>query len=140
MAAVSISFFPDDREKFTTAIQLALDKGVPYDLEHRLITSKGNKLWARTICNPQIVNGKIVKLKGTFQDITDLKQAEKALKESENRYRSMIEFSPLGIGIVNTDGVIVKLNQTLATILGYEVEELVGINAAEGLTHPEDFN
>ena len=131
--------YPDDREKVATAVQHALNQGVPYDLEHRLITAKGNELWARTICNPQIVNGKIVKLKGTFQDITDLKKAEKALKESENRYRSMIEFSPLGIGIVNTDGVIVKLNQTLATILGYEVEDLVGINGAEGLTHPEDI-
>jgi len=73
----AIEFFhPDDRERMSQAIQCALENGEPYDLETRFITSKGNHLWTRSICQPEVINGKTKKLRGAFQDITERKQSE----------------------------------------------------------------
>ncbi len=129
---------PDDRQAASNVLQRALNQGEPNDVELRLITAKDNLLWARAIVNPKIVDGKVVKLKGTFQDITVLKQAEQALRESERRYRSVIALSPLGVGIKSTEGVIVDANQALASMLGYDIEALLGLTAGD-ITHPDDL-
>ncbi len=84
----AISFFhPQDRPKLEQAIQRALDYGEPYDMELRFITAKGNHLWTHTICEPDVSNGKTTRLKGAFQDITDLKLVDKKLRKSEEKYR-----------------------------------------------------
>ena len=82
------------------AIQRALDHGEPYDMEARFITARGKDLWTRTICHPEIIDGKTAKLIGTFQDITDQKKAEEALKELpvlysdfEKEFGSLPDFS-----------------------------------------------
>lgn len=67
---------PDDRETLRSAHQRAIANGESYDLNLRFTTAAGQHIWARMICHPQIVDGNIVKLKGIFQDITELKQAE----------------------------------------------------------------
>ena len=75
--AEALNFFhPDDRGRLADAIQAALDRGAPYYMEIRFITARGNHLWTRTICAPQVVGGKTVRLIGTFQDITERKRAE----------------------------------------------------------------
>jgi len=77
----AINFFhPDDRDKLDTAMKHALEKGESYDLELRFISGNGKRLWTRTVCEPDIVDGKVVKLKGIFQDITARKEAEEELK------------------------------------------------------------
>ncbi len=91
----AINFYhPDDRPKLETAIQKALEHGEPYDMEIRFITAKGKNLWTHTICKPIIVDGKTVKLSGTFQDITERKQAEeelqKRMNELETFYRATL--------------------------------------------------
>ncbi len=73
-------FHPEDRDKLSDKIQRALKYGEAYDMEIRFITAKGKHLWTRTICVPQVVDGKIVRLKGTFQDITEFKHYEEKLK------------------------------------------------------------
>jgi two-component sensor histidine kinase/PAS domain-containing protein len=79
----AIEFFhPEDREKLTLAIQRALDRGEPYDMEIRFVTAKGKDLWTRTIGKPQVVGGRTVRLSGAFQDITERRLAEDGLKAS----------------------------------------------------------
>lgn len=76
----AINFFhPDDREKLSSAIQRALETGEGYDIELRLITAKGKELWTRSLCKTEIADGKIVRLIGTFQDITDRKLGEQEI-------------------------------------------------------------
>ncbi|MFO7665335.1 MAG: sensor domain-containing diguanylate cyclase [Desulfobacterales bacterium] len=72
-------FHPDERGKLSDSIERALKHGEAYDMELRFITAKGKHLWTRTICIPQIENGKTVKLKGTFQDITERKRMEEEI-------------------------------------------------------------
>ena len=117
----AINFFhPQDKPKLEQAIQLALNRGEPYDLEIRFINAKGEHLWTRTKCEPEVMDGKVVKLKGTFQDITDLKTAEKAIIESEKRYKYLYENAQVGLGRTRiADGKILDCNNKMAEIFGY---------------------
>ena len=94
----AINFFhPEDRPKLEQAIERALDHAEPYDMEIRFITARGNHLWTRTKCQPEMVDGKVVKLKGTFQDITQLKQAEEKYKESVIKLKEAVTAGNIGL-------------------------------------------
>jgi PAS domain S-box-containing protein len=77
----SLEFFhPEDRPIIQQAVQRALDHGEQYDLELRFITAKGRHILVRAICEPEVVDGKTVRLAGTLQDITAHKQTERSLR------------------------------------------------------------
>jgi PAS domain S-box-containing protein len=135
----AINFFhPDDRPKLESAIKRALDNGEPYDMETRFITAKGKPLWTHTICKPVVEGGKTVKLIGTFQDITERKQSEKKLTESEERFRNLAENSIVGVNIIQ-DGILKYVNLKFAEIFGYSVEECLDHMPYQRLVHPEDL-
>ncbi|MCX6001173.1 MAG: PAS domain S-box protein, partial [Chloroflexi bacterium] len=75
-------FHPEERQKLSDSIQRSLKSGEAWDMEMRFITANGKHLWTRAICSPQVVDGKTMKLRGTFQDITDRKLAEEKLTKS----------------------------------------------------------
>ena len=134
----AINFFhSDDRPKLETAIKKALEQGEPYDMEVRFITAKGRPLWTHTICKPIIVEGKAVKLTGTFQDITEQKQAEEALRESEEKYRTTLRSTPDTVAISRVeDGRFLELNDGFTRMFGYPREEAIGKTVTElGLYH-----
>ncbi|MBT3259468.1 MAG: PAS domain S-box protein [Deltaproteobacteria bacterium] len=68
--------------------------------------------------------GKVTKLFGTAQDITDLKRAEEALRESEEKYRTLFEDSKDAIYIATREGNIVSANQSFVDVFGYTKEEI----------------
>ena len=74
--------------------------------------------------------GDIIGTFGFSIDITERKIAEHALIESEQRFRTLSDSTSEGIAIVE-NGYLIDLNQQLAKILGYEVEEIKGINVSE---------
>lgn len=79
------------------------------------------------------------------QELADLawemivrKHAEEALRESEERFRVVFERSPLGKSLTAPDGKLLQINQALADLLGYTIEEMQQLNFAE-VTHPDDI-
>ncbi len=76
---------------------------------------------------------------GIIRDITERKQMEEALRESEERYRAATEAALAGIGIVDPEENITFANLAFAQMLGYSQEELVGMNLAQ-LTDFEEFS
>ncbi|WP_430931315.1 PAS domain S-box protein [Saccharicrinis sp. 156] len=85
----SINFYhPEERKRLSKAIQDALKNGKPFNMELRFITARGNPLWIRSICKPQIKDGKVVKLLGAFQDITELKKTEENLLRKTKQLQS----------------------------------------------------
>lgn len=72
--------------------------------------------------------GEVYKVIGTLQDITGQKQAELDYKRTENKYKRILETVKLVAITVNRSGKIVFCNQYLANLIGYEQNELLGMN------------
>lgn len=66
-----------------------------------------------------------------------LSRAERAARESESRFRAVFSGAAIGIGISDTDGNIIEVNQAFADLLGYSHEEMRQLRVPE-LTHPQD--
>jgi PAS domain S-box-containing protein len=82
--------------------------------------------------------GNSVGMIGTLRDMTDLKRAETALKESEKKYQSLLERANDGIGIIQ-DGRLTYVNTRLADMGGYRVEELIDQPFAK-YVHPDEVS
>ncbi|HEY9707212.1 MAG TPA: PAS domain S-box protein, partial [Oculatellaceae cyanobacterium] len=84
--------------------------------------------------------GEIFSILGITHDITDRKQVEEALKESEARFRSVVESNMIGIGFWEGDGYITDVNDALLEMLGYTREEFLSGNLRwQDLTPPEYY-
>lgn len=90
---------------------------------------------SHAVCNDK---GDILYYEGTLTEITARKQAEEALRESENRYHTLIETSQDGISLFDLTGKLQYFNQRKKKMLGYEKdEELMKINTFQ-LIHSDD--
>lgn len=127
----SLSFLenvhPDDRKRFETALA-GLVNGLPIvDLECRLIRPDGSIVWIACRGYPvRDERGQIHQLVGSAQDITERKHAEGALRDSEDRYRDLVEHSTDLICTHDAQGILLSVNEAPLRILGYSREELVG--------------
>lgn len=82
---------------------------------------------------PETVYGELAH--GIFQALK-ITKAEEALRESEERYRLLFEQSPIGIGILSLNGVVVDANKAMQTITGYSKAELEKINLTDLCANP----
>jgi PAS domain S-box-containing protein len=94
-------FEPGSREIIGKAFQAALTKGKPYDLELEMTTIKGERKWVRAVCSPLVSKGKVSRLTGTVQDITNSKQREEKLAILAERHK--LATLSAGIGIWDWD-------------------------------------
>lgn len=82
-------------------------------------------------------NGEVEAISGTTRDITDIKNAENVIRESEERFRTMAESSDILIGVNNETINAVYFNKIWEKLTGKPVEELLNLGWAE-LLHPDD--
>lgn len=111
-------------------------EGKATDPEEMELINKAGNIVPVEITTSLVKRGGQEVVLGFIRDITDRKQAEEALRESEERYRSLAEKSFAGVYVVQK-GRFVLVNDHLASFTGYRREELEG-RPADSLVHPED--
>jgi PAS domain S-box-containing protein len=79
------------------------------------------------------VTGRLIVL----HDLTERIQAERALKESEGRFRNIFAEVPIGMAVVDSDGHLLQVNRAFCEMLGYNEQELIG-RSISAITHPTD--
>jgi PAS domain S-box-containing protein len=118
---------PDDRGKIVRLfLKSILLRRKPQSLEFRVIRKDGHVLHWMAKPTAFAIEGKTVGFQAIITDITERKKAERTLKESEEKYRSLVELAPDGIVAVNTEGIVTSANHSFLTLVGYDSEEIVG--------------
>jgi PAS domain S-box-containing protein len=118
---------PDDFDRTTTVIQQAIRGERDYDPEFRVVHPDGSvrHIQAHAIVqrDPQ---GQARRMIGVNLDITDRKQAELALQNSQARFAGILEIASDAIVSINTDQHITLFNKGAERIFGYKAEEVLG--------------
>jgi PAS domain S-box-containing protein len=73
------------------------------------------------------------------RDISERKRIERALQESEERFRLTIDEAPIGMALMALDGRFVRVNRALCEIVGYSSDELTGLTF-QAVTHPDNLD
>lgn len=121
----------DDRAVVEEAIEAAITSGTDYQVAHRIAVGDGRVRWLGLKGRVYQEDGHAPRMSGTVADITDRKEAEAALVESEQRYRDLYEEAPVALFSVNRAGDIVRANREAAILLGRHARDLVGRNTAD---------
>jgi PAS domain S-box-containing protein len=148
-----IAFYPPESKSIIERlVQRATEAGEPFDIELEFITAKGNRRWVHAI-GKRAVEGR--RVHGFFQDITDRKRAEEALrrlnetleervgertaalKAAEERFRGIFDHAAEGIAIRDLEGRYVQCNAAYTAIVGYTEHELETLEF-QSLLHPDD--
>ncbi|MFI5120020.1 MAG: PAS domain S-box protein [Thermoanaerobaculia bacterium] len=109
------------------------------DIEEPMTFTDGRTIWLRTSKVPlRDESGAVFGMLGTYEDITEQRQAAIDLQESEERFRATLEQASVGIAHVAPDGRWLRVNQRLCEMVGYTREELLAGTFQE-ITHPDDL-
>jgi PAS domain S-box-containing protein len=122
-----LDYYPQpDREILERAYSRAVEQGEPFDLELRVHTARGELIWCRVQGEPVFQHGACVEMRGTFQDITERKQIQVALRESEAFLRQVIDTSPNCIFVKNWQGEYVLVNEAISNLYNTAKTEMIG--------------
>jgi PAS domain S-box-containing protein len=122
---------PDDLEFVNKSLDLAIRGVLSYDIDHRMVRPDGKVIWVHARADlERDSEGVPTFLHGTVVDITERKLAEEGLKESEERFRNLMEQSPLAMVIFTPEGQITEVNAAWMRLWG-----LNGEQAAEAMAN-----
>jgi PAS domain S-box-containing protein len=113
---------PADLGQVVAGLHAQVSRGEDtFSQEYRIVTKQGEVRWVdeRTLIERD-ADGRVIRYQGIVMDITERKQAEEALRESERKYRSIVEHAPFGITRSTKDGKMLSVNPALASILKYD--------------------
>jgi PAS domain S-box-containing protein len=129
---------PDDREKAKKRWRKIVKNGSQVDVEFRLRAPNGGWRWTNLRATPiRHPDGTVIKWVGMNTDITERKEAENALHESENRFRLMADGTPVMIWVVSASGRIDFVNKAFLDFSGIPLNRIQS-QGWLALVHPED--
>jgi PAS domain S-box-containing protein len=118
---------PDDVEGFRDAIEKSSREHVDYTQEYRVLRPDGTIRWvAGTGHCHWDEQGHPIRLLGVITDVTNRKEAEVAIRQSEEFLNSVIENTPNPMWLSDEEGTIIRINQALRELLRIKEEEIIG--------------
>ena len=120
-----IAFYaPESKSTIERVVQQAIELGESFDVELEFITAKGNRRWVHAIGRRDVEGHRV---HGFFQDITDRKRTEEALRDSEERFAKAFRASPNPIEITEVStGRCIEVNEACLRLFGFCREEVIG--------------
>ncbi len=129
---------PDDKGRAFKYYKMLLQDDFYSGYEGRITQRDGTIIHIEVNSNAIYENGEMIGSRNLLRDVTERINAEKALRESEEKYRGIIENMELGLMEVALDQTIIMPYPIFCEMVGYTAEELIGKNAEE-LFLPEEF-
>ena len=127
---------PDDRDAVLRATEEGRRHGRPYVQEYRAIVDGRTKYIAARGYPKLGVDGQLIRVTGTVQDVTDRHAAEAAVEASAARHAALMDLTIDGFAVYDADGVILEVNDVYCEISGYTQDELIGWSVTD-LRPPE---
>jgi PAS domain S-box-containing protein len=131
---------PEDRERVLAEHVCANATGEPLRTEYRCLAKDGRVVWVQdesTVVHDD--RGRPLFRQGFMLDLTERKEAERALQEAEHRYRSLVEQAPLAIYTNTPEARVVFMSSQFEEICGYSGDEYMRDPDLLGrIVHPDD--
>ncbi|MBL8063971.1 MAG: PAS domain S-box protein, partial [Anaerolineales bacterium] len=131
---------PEDADRVRKKIMESAEKLIPWHEENRVILPSGKTKWVEGHSSPHKEKDGSIVWYGFTQDITERKQTEGKLRESQELFRMLFHLSPVAYSLARmSDDKIVDINPACENLFGYTKNEVVGRRAMD-LDHWMDKN
>lgn len=132
-------FIPEDSGDAVAAdIEKVLHGESTRNVENVVRAREGSSRIVMWDMNPLHSGDRSMGIIAVGQDITERRQMEEALRESELRYRTLFESAPMGVGLTTLDGQFLAYNDTICKMAGYSREELKTVMLKDLYLHSDD--
>lgn len=132
LTPTSLRIFQENASEFNK-------QGFMYDLEVEMLRKDGSTFIVLLNATGNKTYGdRYVMSRSTMFNITERKRTERALQESEERFRNIMDNAPIGMAMQSLEGKFLQVNRALCEILGYTKEELEKLTFQK-MTYPEDL-
>jgi len=123
---------PDDRAATIAILEANQYNSVPFEMTYRIVLPDGTIRVIHEQIEPLVDEaGNLVGEPGTIQDITEWDQAQRALRESEARFRGFMEHTPIEMMVKDLDGRYLMVNRCVETVWGKTSAEIIGRRLAD---------
>jgi PAS domain S-box-containing protein len=129
---------PEHRGPFLKELERSAASLTPSEMEVEIARPNGECRWVHTKSVPERLPSGEVVWDGLAMDITDRRCMEDALRQSEDRFRALVENSNDVTVVIQPDGIVKYRCPSMSDRLGYSPQEIVGVQLLD-LVHPEDL-
>ncbi|HEX2254672.1 MAG TPA: PAS domain S-box protein [Thermoanaerobaculia bacterium] len=120
---------PEDRERARQEVERVIAERVQYDIEYRLNRTDGMLVWVGALGRAVYGDsGEVAGMYGVVQDISERKQLEQSLRDSEARFRGLMEQAPFSVQVFAPDGRTVRVNRAWEDLWGVTLDQIEGYN------------
>jgi len=131
-------FSPESASELMARDQEMLRSGLVSTYEEEISRGDVTRTFLTTKGPLRDAQGRVAGIVGSSLDITERYRAIEALAESEERFRTIFDGSPIGMAVISTDGRIVASNLACRQMLSLKEEDMAGVDIFDELTHPDD--
>jgi PAS domain S-box-containing protein len=126
------SIHPEDRDEFWRSWEDAWKRGTPFHAEYRLLRPEGEEIWIRESSVLVLSeSGRRLAWQGVVEDLTTEKRSQEEVRESESRYRALVERVPAVVYEMDPD------DERRTLYVSPHVEQVLGYSRAEWLEQPD---
>lgn len=117
---------PSTRDSIEALITRTREVGGSWDRVSEILTAKGRRIWVRATGRAHAVDGRIVRVSGMIQDITEIRQRELALQAAHTRAQSYLDTTQTLMVALDLHGLVTMVNKAGLALLGRTADQLIG--------------